>query len=215
MTPSTSSPAPGGGDLRDRRRRQTAQEIHQAVIRLAKEHGFCHVTVDMISTEAGVSPRTFFNYFPGKEAAAVGQAPAELPGELVARFVAAGPAHPRTVLQELTSALVAHLAEDPPDRRAARDVFELAHSTPPVLAALMTRFDGFRRSLVEAVAARMGPDTPEELPDLIATVAISAMRTGMERWSLHAEDGDSPVPYVERATALLYTLFSPDPGASS
>lgn len=201
---------PLGKDLRDRRRRQTSQEIHEAVVRLAQEHGFDKVTVDMISAEAGISARTFFNYYPGKEAAAVGHAPIELPPELVRRFVSGGPAHPRTVLEELTRALVEHISEDPPQRREVREVFDLAYGTPSVLAALMTRFDAFRQSIVTAVADRLGPDTDPQIPDLIATVAMSALRTGMERWAM-GEDDVSPVPYVERSAALLHSLFTTAP----
>ncbi|MER6124125.1 TetR family transcriptional regulator [Streptomyces sp. NPDC001795] len=205
--------APLGKDLRERRRRETQREIHAAVVRLARTHGFEKVTVEMISAEAGISQRTFFNYFPSKESAAVGQAPGELPPDLVARFVAGGPpAHPRDVLADLTRLLVDHLAEDPPERQDTHDIFELAHSTPVVLAALMARFDAFRQSLAETVARRMGPDVDEEIPDLIASVAMAAVRNGMERWSQDTADdrADSPVPYVERSVALLSTLLAPE-----
>ncbi|MPY55865.1 TetR family transcriptional regulator [Streptomyces spongiae] len=181
-------------------------------MRLAREHGFDKVTVDMISAEAGVSPRTFFNYFPSKEVAVVGRTPGALPPQLLDTFVAGGPAHPRTVLEELTRAIVDQMAADPPERQEVHDIFMLAHGTPSVFAALMTRFDGFRQSLAAAVAQRMGPDADEGIPDLIATVAMAAVRTGMERWSsdLTTDGSDSPVPYVERSVALLHLLLAPD-----
>jgi AcrR family transcriptional regulator len=205
--------APLGKDLRDRRRRETRRDIHSAVVRLARIHGFDKITVEMISAEAGISQRTFFNYFPSKEAAAVAHAPRELPPELATRFLAGDPgAHPRDVLAELSRLLVEHLADDPPERQDTHDVFELSHRAPVVLAALMARFDEFRQLLAETVARRMGPDADEEIPDLIASVAIAAVRSGMERWSQDtaADRDDSPVPYVERSVALLRTLLAPD-----
>ncbi|MGW4457320.1 TetR/AcrR family transcriptional regulator [Streptomyces albidoflavus] len=54
-------------NLRERRRRQTRAELHAAALRLVRELGFDRVTVEMISKEAGVSPRTFFNYFPPRK----------------------------------------------------------------------------------------------------------------------------------------------------
>ncbi|MBB94247.1 MAG: hypothetical protein CML68_06570 [Rhodobacteraceae bacterium] len=61
--------------LRERRRKQTAMDIQRATLALARESGFDHVTTDAISERAGISPRTFFNYYTNKEAAAVGEPP--------------------------------------------------------------------------------------------------------------------------------------------
>lgn len=71
--------------LRERRRRKTADDIQRATLRLILAHGFAQVTTDMIAAEAGVSTRTFFNYFPNKEAATVGVSP-EFTAEGIARF---------------------------------------------------------------------------------------------------------------------------------
>lgn len=42
-------------------------EIHEAAVDLFERNGFDETTVDEIATAAGVSPRTFFRYFPTKE----------------------------------------------------------------------------------------------------------------------------------------------------
>ncbi|MGO9925535.1 MAG: TetR family transcriptional regulator, partial [Mycobacterium sp.] len=55
--------------LRERRRRQTSADIRDAAVRLARERGFDRVTIEDIGVAAGISPRTFFNYFPNKESA--------------------------------------------------------------------------------------------------------------------------------------------------
>ncbi len=58
------------------RQRRTWTQIHQAAAAAAAEHGPDDVTVATIAAEAGISPRTFFNYFESKEDAIVGvQAP--------------------------------------------------------------------------------------------------------------------------------------------
>lgn len=193
--------------LRERRRRQTRRDIHAAALRLATEQGFEKITVEMISSEAGVSPRTVFNYFPSKEAAVL-YGPDELSADKVARFVAAGPAHPRRMLADLTTLLVADLSNFP-ERREMQCVLALTRKNPTVLAAHLARFDAFRTSLAEAVAQRLGQRADDEVPGMIAALAMAAVRTGLERWSRGepADTEDTPVPYVERSVALMRTLL--------
>ena len=58
--------------LRERRREQTWTAIHEAALKRVRDHGMRGTTVEEIAQEAGVSPRTFFNYFPSKEDAVLG-----------------------------------------------------------------------------------------------------------------------------------------------
>jgi AcrR family transcriptional regulator len=55
------------GDRRERRREAMRQRIADGALRLALEHGADAVTVEQISDEADIAPRTFFNYFPSRE----------------------------------------------------------------------------------------------------------------------------------------------------
>lgn len=199
--------APIGETLRGRRRRETRREIHLAAVRLAREHGFDKVTVEMISVAAGVSPRTFFNYFPTKDAA-VAQGPPDLPDELAAEFVAAGPAPSKQVLTDLAALLVRHLAESPPQREELLAVFELSRDHPQVLAAMLARFESFQLQVADLVARRLGDQAGDEAPTLIAAVALTVLRHGMDRWA-HATGDDSPVPYVEHSMDLLHVLLAP------
>ncbi|MFD4603849.1 TetR family transcriptional regulator [Streptomyces sp. NPDC058464] len=199
-----------GESLRERRRRETRHEIRVAALRLVREHGFDKVTTDMISAEAGVSSRTFFNYFPNKEEAVL-PGPTELPSPLIEEFVAAGPAPAREVLADLTRLLVRELADNPPSRADLRDVFALAGEHPALHTALVARFDGFRRSVAEVVGRRLGLEPGDEVPGLMAALALTAVRTGVERWSGSGSEGtddDSPVPHVERSMELLRSLLT-------
>jgi AcrR family transcriptional regulator len=65
--PSTLSP-----NLRERKKVETWTAIHEAAASLALQHGLDQATVEAIAESAGVSPRTFFNYFPAKEDAVLG-----------------------------------------------------------------------------------------------------------------------------------------------
>lgn len=197
--------------LRDRRRRQTRREIHVAALHLAQEHGFDKVTVDMISEAAGVSSRTFFNYFPSKEAAVLPN-PVELPEASAAEFALRGDAHPREVLADLTGLLVREMADNPPQREEMHAVFALTRRHPALLAALLAGFEGFQRSIAEVVGQRLGQRPQDEVPTLIAALALTAVRTGLERWTSQESPGDeddSPVPYVERSVEALRSLLTP------
>ncbi|GAA3335490.1 hypothetical protein GCM10020358_04020 [Amorphoplanes nipponensis] len=53
--------------VRARKKRDTWRLVHAAALRLMTERGFDAVSVDDIVAAAGISRRTFFNYFAGKE----------------------------------------------------------------------------------------------------------------------------------------------------
>jgi hypothetical protein len=54
----------------------------------------------------------------------------------------------------------------------------------------------------------MRPD--DEIPAVISALALTAIRTGIERWTdgKPEDDDDTPMPYVERAAALVNSIFA-------
>jgi len=58
--------------LRERKKAETWTALHDAAASLALQHGVEQTTVEAIAASAGVSPRTFFNYFQAKEDAILG-----------------------------------------------------------------------------------------------------------------------------------------------
>lgn len=91
------------------RQRRTWEAIHQAASSQTVEVGLDCVTVARIAEQAGVSPRTFFNYFDSKEDAIVGLR------------------HPQVTPQALDS--LRDSAGDLPLLRVARLVTDVAAST--------------------------------------------------------------------------------------
>jgi AcrR family transcriptional regulator len=195
--------------LRERRRRQTSADIRDAAVRLARDRGFDKVTVDEICAAAGVSVRTFFNYFPNKESA-IAYGPSDIPEELVEEFVAAGPAAYSVVLDELIMLAAHHLRDMPPDREQAETCLELAKTTPAMLSAFLADLERFQNHLIDIVARRQGMKPDEEIPAVISALALTAIRSGIERWTQgKPEDADdTPLPYVERAAALVNSIFT-------
>jgi AcrR family transcriptional regulator len=195
--------------LRERRRRQTSADIRGAAVRLVRERGFDKVTIEEICAEAGISVRTFFNYFPNKESA-IAYGPSDIPPELVEEFVAAGPGPYSVILDELIMLAAHHLRDMPPDRDQAEPMLELAKTTPAMLAAFLADLERFQNHLIDIVARRQGMKPDEEIPAVISALALTAIRSGIERWTSGTpEDADdTPLPYVERAAALVNSIFT-------
>ena len=60
--------------LRERKKSATRRAIEDAAWELFSERGYAETSVDEIAERAGVAPRTFFRYFPTKEAVLYGEA---------------------------------------------------------------------------------------------------------------------------------------------
>ncbi len=67
------------GTMRDRMKRETSRAIARSAQDLVASKGLAGVTVEHIANDAGVSVRTFFNYYSCKEEAVVG-----IPEEVIA-----------------------------------------------------------------------------------------------------------------------------------
>ncbi|APF41132.1 TetR family transcriptional regulator [Neomicrococcus aestuarii] len=72
--------------LRERRQVETWTQIHEAALDLALADGLAAATIDAIADRAGISRRTFFNYFPSKEDALLGLRAPQLSDEVRERF---------------------------------------------------------------------------------------------------------------------------------
>ncbi len=64
-SPATASPA--GSGMRASKRERTARDLAEAAYAVVRDVGFDAVTADAVADRAGVSRRTFFNYYPSVE----------------------------------------------------------------------------------------------------------------------------------------------------
>lgn len=193
--------------LRERKKRATWAELSGAALRLAAAHGPDRVTVEQISDAAGVSARTFFNYFPSKENAVLGTDPDRAARMRVRVMARPADETPLEVLRVALTELGDELAKDPEAwRLRMRLVREHPSLLPPYLAALAA----LERTLTEALSERLGADPEvDPYPGLAAAAAMSVTRTSFRRW--HADHGRVPLAVLldEAFTALAGGLALP------
>src|ERR1700685_2497755 len=79
--------------LRERKKLPARGLLRRVALELVAERGLSSVTVEDIAEAADVSPRTFFNYFPSKEAALFGGDP-DRAAELREHVISEAPGEP-------------------------------------------------------------------------------------------------------------------------
>ncbi|WP_433476010.1 TetR/AcrR family transcriptional regulator [Spirillospora sp. CA-142024] len=163
------------GGLRERKKEATRRALHEAAMRLSVEHGLDEVTVEAIADAAGVSRRTFSNYFAGKEDALLYGDAQRMTSLLETFEVRPAGESSWTALRASVDALSAEIGELDP-RWAAQ--VRLAREHPSVLARQLTHYAEFERALAELIAARDG------LPHLRARVMAGAFITALRIASL-------------------------------
>jgi AcrR family transcriptional regulator len=177
--------------LRERKRIATRRSIQLAAIRLVSENGLDRLTVDEIGRAADISPRTFFNYFPTKEAALVGDSPSLPDDEFLDRFISAGPGQSILAgMAELLTEASERVAEDHELTQLRRSVLK---EHPQLFAMRMVTMKNFEEDLRLVVAQRLQRDDPSLDDDtllsrsrLTTLVAAAAMR---HAWTSWADDG--------------------------
>ena len=163
--------------LRERKKQATRAALSAAALRLAIERGLDGVRVEDIAAEAGVSPRTFNNYFSRKEEAVVGNAAAQAD-----RIAAALRARPETepIWQSLRHAVIEAYGE--PDRQAAATV-RLIKAEPSLRAESVKADQLGQQALAREIAARTGADPARDLhPRLAAATVVAVVHTALDHW---------------------------------
>ena len=167
---------------REQKKRETRRAIRDAALDLALQNGIEALTVETIAQTAGVSPRTFFNYFASKEDALVTQAAES--ADQVSRLLLERPAD-ESPMQAFHQAILAsdYFGADPVDRDRVLARQRLIQETPSLMSHHLGKIAMAERSFAQALAQRMGTDPAHDMyPELLAAIAISALRIAVRRW---------------------------------
>jgi len=176
--------------LRERKKQATREALRMAALRLAVEKGWDQVRVEDIAAEAGVSPRTFNNYFAGKDAAFL--ATAYDRGARMQAALAARPAE-EPLWPAVIEAVIQGFADETIDLRQARRI----RPTPALAAEQLKATAVIEQGLAEGIAWRVGADLEHDLyPRLVAAAVTGATRVTIDHW-LRTES-EFPFPLVLR-----------------
>lgn len=187
-TTSATSATAAPVSLRERKKLATRRLLRRAALDLVAERGLSNVTVEDIAEAADVSPRTFFNYFPSKEAALFGGDP-DRAAQLRDRVAAGAPGKRvidalRVVMAQDAEEIADELRSlggDPADwlRR-----MKVARADPHVRAAHAGQMARIERAIAEGLAARLGTDLETDpYPGVLAAATVGVVRACMAFWA--------------------------------
>jgi AcrR family transcriptional regulator len=177
--------------LRERKKLQTRQAIHQAALQLIDEQGLEATTIDQICAAADVSTRTFFNYFPSKMAALLQLPDAAIDPEVRERFLAA-----RGSLVLALCDVLGSSSEAGPDRVRLK---KLIGKHPELLTTVMSMMTETRAQFVALASERAS--SPDQA-DLAVTLVMAAFGRLMH------DQGDLDTPLAARLRAMIDQMSS-------
>ncbi|ROO88330.1 TetR family transcriptional regulator [Actinocorallia herbida] len=163
--------------LRARKKQETRRALGEAALRLALEHGPENVRVEDIATAAGVSTRTYNNYFGSREAAICAHGV-----ERAASLADALRARPQDepLAEACVNAVLAHFrGQEDPNWRAMLMIF----SNPALQVEFQRHCGPASGPLVEAIAERCAADPAADLfPALLTETLNTAARVATVHW---------------------------------
>lgn len=166
-----SRPGPG---KRETQRLATRSSLQQAALVRFREHGFDRTSVAQIAADAGVTERTFFRYFPSKEAVLFQDYESRL--EWFGAALAVRPSG-----EELLDSVMVAVGSWPDDREILHQVAALRDTvlSPATIENHLRQVQGaFARELEATIRVRLAarrPELPEDRVELLAVVLGNAI----------------------------------------
>jgi AcrR family transcriptional regulator len=155
------------------------EALIDAALELFARDGFDATHSDRIAEQAGVSPRTFFRYFPTKESVFFHR-----DDGFMRSFATAFVEQPRTLDDyDAVRATFVALAAGFGELRTRVEMYRAAvDSSPVLLGREQEQLDAHARTIADAVARRRDEEAPDADANTLATVSLALYQRALRRW---------------------------------
>lgn len=210
--------APRNTPRTGRRRATSADRIGAIGIALFTERGFEETSVDEIAETAGIARRTFFRYFPSKNAVPWG----DFAGHLE-RMRAGLDELPADIdlAEGLRQVLIRFNTFPAAEAATHRKRMALILEAPALQAYSMLMYTDWRQAIAEYVARRLALQADDHLPQSIAWQMLGVALSAYENWlrdetaDLHVLLDEGMAVLDEGLGAVETVAAPPGPGDSS
>jgi AcrR family transcriptional regulator len=161
--------------LRERKKLKTRTSIQKQAMRLFLKKGYAATTIDEIAEAVEISPSTFFNYFPNKEAVV-------LQDDLDPPILAAFDSQPADLspVAALRNAMRIVLADLSPEQDAFfRQRVRLMSSEPELRATMLNQFADLVEQIAQLMANRVGRSADDFALHNLAGALLGVMMSAM------------------------------------
>jgi AcrR family transcriptional regulator len=170
--------------LRTKHSEMMVSELEAIALRLFEQRGFDDVTVEDIASEAQISVRTFYRYFPSKEDVFQYQIVRRSDGlraALADRPLDEPPMH------SLRLAYAKQIAGE--DTDLLRQWIAVIATTPSVVKAVLGGIQlNTQRVIAEFVATRLDLPSDALVPTMLAAAAQGVIQAALTQWFVHGGD---------------------------
>jgi AcrR family transcriptional regulator len=183
--------------LRERKKQRTREQIVEAAMRLFAERGYEATTIADIAAAADIAPRTFFGYFPSKEAVVFHDADQEFDGLAAALAARPDGEYAFTALRgwlddRFREGEIEHEAQ-----HVRKKLCSQSEELQRVQHGLMARFEELLRG---EIARDLDEPADALRPRLVAAATIAALRSLSDDPDHSREDG---IAVLDEALAFL------------
>ena len=190
--------------LRVKRSEMMISELEAVALELFEARGFDAVTVDEIASQAHISARTFYRYFPAKED--VLQVKIERRSEALRSALSARPAD-EPPLQSLRLALEEVVSTE--DAANLRRWTAVVAATPGVLRAVLGGIQlKSSRVIAEFFGSRLDLPSDALVPTMLAAAAGGVIQAAQTQWFVH---GGDLATKLSEGLEVLERGIDPDP----